>query len=281
MENSPHWETDSCLADQEIPRPLWNSKIHYRSPQEPPNCILSWRELSQYSVWPQTGRLRFDSRQRQRTFPVASVSRSVLRPTQPPVQWAVGVLSLGKAWSRRDADHSPPSNAEVKKLFSLRLNTAWRVVGHICFCFNSLCPRTLFRTYLRPFLILSPHVCLYLQIGRIIKTIAFWGIAQRNHVVIDRRFMCVYCQHHQGDELVLIIEAVRISETSVYYNDTTRHNILEDCHIQQCTSLHAQLSWTYVPDWTTVHHAPQRKAENPPHTNIVTCQVLDGVSIVT
>jgi hypothetical protein len=50
----------------------------------------------------------------QRIFPVTSVSRPALRPTQPPAQWVPGVLSPGvKARPRRDADHSPPSSAEV------------------------------------------------------------------------------------------------------------------------------------------------------------------------
>jgi hypothetical protein len=43
------------------------------------------------------------------------VSRPALGPTQPPVQWVPGVLSLGvKARPGRDADHSPPSSAEVE-----------------------------------------------------------------------------------------------------------------------------------------------------------------------
>jgi hypothetical protein len=34
--------------------------------------------------------------------------------TQPPVQWVPGVLSPGvKARPGRDADHSPPSSAEI------------------------------------------------------------------------------------------------------------------------------------------------------------------------
>jgi hypothetical protein len=56
----------------------------------------------------------FDPRQGKRTFPLTSVSRPALGPTQTPVQWVPGVLSPGvKARPGRDADHSPPSSAEV------------------------------------------------------------------------------------------------------------------------------------------------------------------------
>jgi hypothetical protein len=41
------------------------------------------------------GRSGFDPRQGQRIFPLASVSRPALGPTQPPVQWVPGVLSPG------------------------------------------------------------------------------------------------------------------------------------------------------------------------------------------
>jgi hypothetical protein len=33
--------------------------------------------------------------------------------------------------------------------------------------------------------------------------------------------------------IALVIEVVRISETSVYFNETTRRYILEDCRIQK------------------------------------------------
>jgi hypothetical protein len=42
------------------------------------------------------------------------LSRPALGPTQPPVQWVLG-LSEGKRWPGPDADHSPPSSAMVMK----------------------------------------------------------------------------------------------------------------------------------------------------------------------
>jgi hypothetical protein len=45
-----------------------------------------------------------------RDFP--HLSRPALGPTQPPVQWVLG-LSRGRKRQGRDADPSPPSSAEV------------------------------------------------------------------------------------------------------------------------------------------------------------------------
>jgi hypothetical protein len=54
------------------------------------------------------------SPEEQSIFPLTSVSRPALRPTQPPVKWVPWVLSRDKARPARDADHSPTSSAEVK-----------------------------------------------------------------------------------------------------------------------------------------------------------------------
>jgi hypothetical protein len=60
------------------------------------------------------GRPVFDRQQRQRTFPLTSVSTPSLRPIQPPVQWVTGTFPGGKPRPGREAGLLPPSSAEVK-----------------------------------------------------------------------------------------------------------------------------------------------------------------------
>jgi hypothetical protein len=53
-----------------------------------------------------------------------------LGPTQPPIQWVPGALSLGVKRLGREADHSPPSRADVKESVGLYLHSpnmlSWR-----------------------------------------------------------------------------------------------------------------------------------------------------------
>jgi hypothetical protein len=42
-------------------------------------------------------------------------ARMALGPTQTPIQWVPGALSLGVKQLGREADHSPPSSAKVKE----------------------------------------------------------------------------------------------------------------------------------------------------------------------
>jgi hypothetical protein len=56
----------------------------------------------------------FESRQRLGIFLYTTASRPALRPTQRPIQCVPGALSLGVKWQGREADHSPPSSAEMK-----------------------------------------------------------------------------------------------------------------------------------------------------------------------
>jgi hypothetical protein len=64
-------------------------------------------------------------------FFLTTASRTVLGPTQPPLQWVLGALTLGVKRPGREADHSPPSSAEVEECLELYLhfpNTPlWRV----------------------------------------------------------------------------------------------------------------------------------------------------------
>jgi hypothetical protein len=59
------------------------------------------------------GVLGFDSRRGLGIFLFTTASRTALGPTQPPIQWVPESLSLGVKRPEREADHSPPSSAEV------------------------------------------------------------------------------------------------------------------------------------------------------------------------
>jgi hypothetical protein len=51
---------------------------------------------------------------RGKIFLFSTTPRPALRPTQPLIQWVPGALSPEVKRPGRKADHSPPSNAEVK-----------------------------------------------------------------------------------------------------------------------------------------------------------------------
>jgi hypothetical protein len=55
----------------------------------------------------------FESRQGLGIFLFTTVPRPTMGPTQPPIQWVAGALSLGVKRPVREADKSPPSSAAV------------------------------------------------------------------------------------------------------------------------------------------------------------------------
>jgi hypothetical protein len=87
--------------------------VHYHTTKKV--CIIHLSELSATLF---RYRLRFDSPQWKRIFPLTFVFRPALGSTQPPVQWVPGSFPGGKARTRSDADHSPPSSAEVVNEYS-------------------------------------------------------------------------------------------------------------------------------------------------------------------
>jgi hypothetical protein len=64
----------------------------------------------------------FDFREGLVIFLIAIASRLAVGSTQPPIQWVSGVFPPGVKWPGREADHSPPSSAEVKNAW--RYNSA-------------------------------------------------------------------------------------------------------------------------------------------------------------
>jgi hypothetical protein len=76
------------------------------------------------------GVLGFDSQRGLGIFLFTTASRMALGPSQPPIQWVPGALSLGVKRPGREADHSPPSSAEIKERLELYLHSpstpSWR-----------------------------------------------------------------------------------------------------------------------------------------------------------
>jgi hypothetical protein len=62
-------------------------------------------------------------------FLFITTSRTALRPSQPPIQWVPGVLSLGVKRPGREADHSSTSSAEVKNAWSYTFTFPIRLHG--------------------------------------------------------------------------------------------------------------------------------------------------------
>jgi hypothetical protein len=71
---------------------------------------------------------------------------------------------------------------------------------------------------------------LYLSPNFITKMTPFWDTAQYRLGEVYHRFWGDYFVHHQS---AFTVEAVRISETSVYLYESTRRYISESCHL--CT----------------------------------------------
>jgi hypothetical protein len=64
-----------------------------------------------------------------------TASGTALVPTQPPIQWVSETLSLGIKQPGQEANHSPPSSAEVKNAWSYTSTPqyvfiAWCLVKH-------------------------------------------------------------------------------------------------------------------------------------------------------
>jgi hypothetical protein len=72
-----------------------------------------------YSAWLRAGRPRGRSSSpgKVKNFLLSTLSRPTLVFTQPPIQWVPGALSSRVKRPGRESDHSPPTSAEVKKMW--------------------------------------------------------------------------------------------------------------------------------------------------------------------
>jgi hypothetical protein len=86
---------------------------------------------SRYSDWLRAGRPkgRGSSPGRIKNFLFSTSSSVALGPTQPPIQWVPGALSARVKWPWREADHSAPTSAEVKKNVNLYIHSPVRLHG--------------------------------------------------------------------------------------------------------------------------------------------------------
>jgi hypothetical protein len=74
-----------------------------------------------YGMDDRGSRVRFPARTG--NFSLHHAFRTALGPTQPPIQWVPGSLSLEVKRPGREADHSPLSSAKVKECVELYLHS--------------------------------------------------------------------------------------------------------------------------------------------------------------
>jgi hypothetical protein len=96
-------------------------------------CLCSWNSVvrSQYSDWLLAGRPRGRSLSpgEVKNFYFSKSSRLALGSAQIPIQWVPGAFSLGVKRPGREVDHSPPTSADVKKMWiytSTPYTPSWR-----------------------------------------------------------------------------------------------------------------------------------------------------------
>jgi hypothetical protein len=81
-------------------------------------CFEFVQSVQRWATGWTVGVLGLDSRRGLGIFPFTTASRQALGPTQPPIQWVTWALSLEVKRTGHEADHFPPSIAEVKNAWS-------------------------------------------------------------------------------------------------------------------------------------------------------------------
>jgi hypothetical protein len=105
QKNQSGWTFERCTFQM-----IW---MHYSLSQQAQSY---WRCLF-WLHWS-----RFDSRQEHQTYLSSKTSRQALKPTQPPIPWAMEALCLGVKLPGHEADHSLKSIAQIKNEWSYTSN---------------------------------------------------------------------------------------------------------------------------------------------------------------
>jgi hypothetical protein len=116
MEQSPSWE-----VVKKILRLLWTPKVHHRVHKSPPLVPILSHTHPVHNFPSHFPNIHSNN------IIFLSMPRG---PTQPPIQWVPGALSLGVKRPGHETDHSHPSSAKVKELVVLCLHSnntlSWR-----------------------------------------------------------------------------------------------------------------------------------------------------------
>jgi hypothetical protein len=91
--------------------PPWLDRFNYtwRKVQVMKLLIMQFSPISGHFMSSSPGSVK--------NFLFSKSSTPALGSTQPPIQWVPGVLSPGVKQPGREANHSPPASAEVKKMW--------------------------------------------------------------------------------------------------------------------------------------------------------------------
>jgi hypothetical protein len=122
--NSAHILQSSCPKIHPTPILLSARRFSKWSPSFLFCCLSSLVRLAHSSNmwrnWLRAGRPRGRSSSpgRVKNFLFSTSSRRALRPTQPAIEWVPEALSPAIKRSGREADHSPPTSAEVMKMWN-------------------------------------------------------------------------------------------------------------------------------------------------------------------
>jgi hypothetical protein len=110
------WMSRSQHHFVNLPGPLLDKTINVINDSEMETDMVIYKlTYSDKTMGWTIGVLGFDSRRGLGIFLFTTASRTVLGPTQPPIQSVPGPLSVEVKPPGREADHSPPSTAEVKE----------------------------------------------------------------------------------------------------------------------------------------------------------------------